>query len=229
MKNLLASLFLLTLAVPALKADTPAQRLKKAADVVSAIMKAPDQSVPKGILDKAVCVAVVPSYKKAAFGIGGSFGKGAMVCRRGGNGPWAAPSMFTMAAPSIGFQIGGSATDLVLVVMNRTGAQKLVQSHAKLGADASAAAGPVGRTSEAATDLQLHAEILTYSRARGLFAGISLSGAVIKVDNDGNKELYGRKVTAQDILFKNEVGVPAAARPLDAVLSKYSPHGGEKF
>lgn len=229
MKHFLAGVILLALAVPAVQADTPAERLKKSADVVTAIMRAPDQGVPQGILHKAVCVAVIPSYKKGAFGIGFSVGKGEMVCRRGGTGAWGPPSMFTMAAPSIGFQIGGSATDLVLVVMNPSGAKKLIQSHTKLGADASVAGGPVGRTSEAATDAQLHAEILTYSRSRGLFAGVSLSGAVIKVDNSGNKELYGREVTAQDILFKNEVGVPASAGPLDAALSKYSPHGGEKF
>jgi SH3 domain-containing YSC84-like protein 1 len=229
MRHLFAGIILFAFAASAVASDTPAERLKKAADIVEQVMHTPEQGIPQDLLDKAVCVAVVPGYKKAAFGIGGSFGKGALVCRGGGTGPWGAPSMFTLGGPSIGFQIGGSSSDLVLVVMNGTGAQKLLKSKVKLGADASVAGGPVGRTSEASTDALMNAEILTYSRSRGAFAGLSLGGAVIKVDNDANQELYGRKLTAQDILFKNEVGVPAAARSLDAELTKYSPHGGQKF
>lgn len=206
------------------------QRLKRSAEIISEIMKTPEQGIPRDLLDKAVCVAVIPSYKKAAFGFGGSAGKGALVCRRDGNGPWGGPSMFTMGGGSIGFQIGVSATDIVMVVMNAKGAKKLMESKSQLGADASVAGGPVGRTSSAATDLQLHAEILTYSRSRGLFAGISLKGAVLKQDGAANERLYGgRKFTAQEICLEGKVGIPAAARELDAVLTKYSPHGGEKL
>jgi SH3 domain-containing YSC84-like protein 1 len=203
-------------------------RLQKASEVFSEIMKTPDGGVPKGVLEKAVCLVIIPSYKKAAFGIGGSAGKGAVVCRRGGNGPWGAPAMYELGGPSIGFQIGGSSSDIILAVMNASGAKKLLQSKVKLGADASAAIGPVGRTSEASTDAQLHAEMLTYSRSRGAFAGLSLDGAVLKQDGDANERLYGKKMDARDILFKGGVGVPAAARELDATLTHYSPHGGER-
>ncbi len=229
MKYFLAGLILFGVVTAAVAADTPAERLKKSAEIINQVMGTPEKGIPSDLLNKAVCVAVVPGYKKAAFGIGGSFGKGELVCRRGGTGSWGAPSMFTLGGPSIGFQIGGSSSDLVLVVMNPSGARKLLQSKVKLGAQASVAGGPVGRTSEASTDAELHAEILTYSRSRGAFAGLSLDGAVVKVDNDANKDLYGRKLTAQEILFKNAVGVPAAARALDGALTKYSPHGGQKF
>jgi lipid-binding SYLF domain-containing protein len=205
------------------------ERLENAAEVINEIMKTPEQGIPHDLLNKAVCVGVIPSQKKFALGLGGSFGRGALVCRRGGNGAWGAPSMFTVGGASAGFQIGGQATDYVLLVMNGKGAEKLLQSKAKLGADASVAGGPVGRTAEGATDLQLHAEILTYSRSRGAFAGVSLSGQVLKQDNDANQRLYGRELKAQEILFKGAVPVPAAAKPLDAALTKYSPHGGEKF
>ena len=147
----------------------------------------------------------------------------------GGTGAWAAPSMFTVGGTNFGFQLGGQATDFVLVVMNAKGAQKLLQSRAKLGADASVAGGPVGRTAEGATDVQLQAEILTYSRSRGLFAGLSLEGQIVKQDNDANERLYGRKVDPKDILFRGTVPAPAAARALDATMTKYSPHGGEKI
>ena len=206
------------------------QRLHRAAEVVNEIMGTPDQGIPRDLLNKAVCVAIIPSYKKAAFGFGGSAGKGALVCRRGGNGAWSGPSMFTMGGGSIGFQIGVSATDIVMVIMNAKGAEKLMQSKSELGADASVAGGPVGRTSSAATDLQMHAEILSYARSRGLFAGISLKGSVLKQDGDANMRLYnGRKFTPQEICLEGKGGVPAAARPLDAALAKYSPHGGEKL
>jgi lipid-binding SYLF domain-containing protein len=231
MKYLATVLILVTLCSTAFAAEAEheADRLKKAAEVITEVMGTPEKGIPSDLLNKAVCVAVIPSYKKAAFGVGGAAGKGALVCRHGGTGSWWAPSMFTTGGPSIGFQIGGSATDLVLVVMNQKGAKKLLQSKAKLGADLSVAGGPVGRTSEAATDLQLHAEILTYSRSRGAFAGVSLEGSVLKQDADGNERLYGRKVDPKDILFKGAVSPPAAAKPLDAALDKYSPHGGEKF
>jgi lipid-binding SYLF domain-containing protein len=206
-----------------------AERLQRAAEVINEVMQTPEKGIPRDLLNKAVCVGVIPSQKKVALGIGGSFGRGALVCRRGGNGPWGAPSMFTVGGANIGFQLGGQATDFVLVVMNAKGAEKLLQSKTKLGADASVAGGPVGRTAEGATDLQLQAEILTYSRSRGLFAGLSLEGQVVKQDHDANQRLYGRKVEPKDILFRGAVAVPAAARALAAALTKYSPRGGEKM
>jgi SH3 domain-containing YSC84-like protein 1 len=204
------------------------ERLQKSADIINAIMKTPEKGIPTDLLNKAVCVAVVPSYKKAAFGIGGSMGKGALVCRRGGNGAWAAPWMFEMGGPSIGFQIGGQSTDFVLLVMDPEGAQKFVTGHTKLGADASVAGGPVGRTAGASTGVLLQTEILTYSRSRGAFAGLSLEGQVIKNDGGANKDLYGSDKSAKEILFGG-IGTPSAAGPLDSALSKYSPRGGQRF
>jgi lipid-binding SYLF domain-containing protein len=231
MKHLLLALAALTVCGSGLGADKSreAQRLEKSAEVIKEVMGTPEKGIPHDLLNKAVCVGIIPSEKKLALGVGGTFGRGCIVCRRGGDGPWAAPSMFTIGGANIGFQIGGQATDFVLVVMNAKGAQKLLQSRSKLGADASVAGGPVGRTAEGATDLQLHAEILTYSRSRGLFAGLSLEGQVIKQDHDANTRLYGRKVDPKDILFKGTVSPPAAAGPLDSALGKYSPRGGEKF
>jgi SH3 domain-containing YSC84-like protein 1 len=205
-----------------------ARRLSKSAEILDQIMKTPEQGIPRDLLNKAVCVAVVPSYKKLALGIGGSAGKGSLVCRRGGNGSWGAPWMFEMGGPSIGFQIGGQATDFVLLVMNPEGAEKFVAGKTKLGADASVAGGPVGRTAEASTGVLLQTEILTYSRSRGAFAGLSLEGQVIKNDGGANQDIYGRKITAKEILFGN-TGSPAAARSLDAALAKYSPRGGQRF
>jgi lipid-binding SYLF domain-containing protein len=205
------------------------ERLARAAEVINEVMGTPEKGIPRDLLKKAVCVGVIPSEKKLALGLGGSFGRGALICRQGGSGAWGAPSMFTVGGANFGFQLGGQATDFVLVVMNAKGAEKLLQSRAKLGADASAAAGPVGRTAEGATDVQLEAEILTYSRARGLFAGLSLEGQIVKQDNDANQRLYGRKVDPKDILFRGTVPAPAAAHALDGALTKYSPHGGEKI
>lgn len=229
MRYLLVWLVAISICSAAFAANPEDQRLQRAAEVVDEIMRTPDKGIPHDLLNKAVCVAIIPSYKKAAFGFGGSAGKGALVCRRNGDGPWSGPSMFTMAGGSFGFQIGVSATDIVMLVMNARGAEKLMESKTELGADASVAGGPVGRTSSAATDLQMHAEILTYSRSRGLFAGISLKGAGIRQDGDANRRLYGRKLTPQEICLKGVGGVPAAAKPLDAVLTKDSPHGGQKL
>jgi SH3 domain-containing YSC84-like protein 1 len=213
----------------AAKESREADRLEKAAQVINEIMGTPEKGIPRDLLNKAVCVGIIPSELKGAFGIGGSFGRGAIICRRGGDGPWGAPSMFTIGGINIGFQIGGQATDFVLVVMNARGAQKLLQSRCKLGADASVAGGPVGRTAEGATDLQLHAEILTYSRSRGLFAGVSLEGQVVKQDHDANTRLYGRKMDPKELIFSSGVPAPAPAHPLIAALTKYSPRGGEKL
>jgi lipid-binding SYLF domain-containing protein len=210
-------------------ADKEAGRLENAAEVMTEIMHTPEKGIPHDLMDKSVCVGVIPSEKKLAFGIGGAYGRGALVCRHDGNGAWGAPSMFTVGGASFGFQIGGQATDFVLLVMNARGAEKLLHDSTKLGADASAAAGPVGRTAEGATDLQLHAEILTYSRSRGAFAGVSLDGQMFKQDRESNEKLYGRIVPPEDILFKGVVPPPVAAQPLDTALTQFSPHGGEPF
>jgi lipid-binding SYLF domain-containing protein len=229
MRYLATALILVFACGTALSADNKTtERLQKSGEVINEDMKTPEQGIPSDLLKKAVCVAVVPSYKKVALGIGGSGGKGALVCRRGGNGAWGAPWMFQMGGPSIGLQIGGQSTDFVLLVMNPEGARKFVSGHSKLGADASAAAGPVGRASGASTGVLMQTEILTYSRSRGAFAGLSLEGQVIKDDGGANEDIYGRKLDAKDILFGN-TGVPAAAAPLDSALSKHSPRGGQPF
>jgi SH3 domain-containing YSC84-like protein 1 len=231
MKQTIALLFVLALCgtAPAVEETKEAKQLQKATNVLNEIMSAPDKGIPQDLLNKAVCVGIVPSEISGAFVVGGEYGRGVLVCRKNGNGSWGAPSLFTLGGASVGFQIGGKATDVVLIVMNAAGAKKLVQDSVKLGADASAAGGPVGRTAEGATDVQLHAEILSYSRTRGLFAGVSLEGAVLKQDTDDNERLYGRKVDAKDILIKGTVSAPAAARPLQQALAKYSQHGGAPF
>ncbi len=230
MRKLLVILLLLASSgwVPAKESDQVKQ-LAKANEVLTEIMQTPDKSIPRDLLDKAVCVGIVPAQIKFAFGIGGSYGRGVLVCRRHGNGPWGAPSLFTMGGGSFGFQIGGKATDIVFIVMNPGGARKLLQSKVTLGADASVAGGPVGRSASAETDAQLHAQILSYSRSRGLFGGVALNGAVLKQDSNDNEKLYGRKVSPGDILINGKVSVPAAGRPLDRTLTKYSPHGGAAF
>lgn len=205
------------------------ERLNHCAIVIEEIMGAPDKSLPEDLLDRAVCVGVVPAEKTFAFVVGGSYGRGALVCRHGGTGSWGPPSMFFLGGGSFGFQIGGESTDVVFIVMNGDGAHKLVQDSVKLGADASVAGGPVGRDSSGATDLQMHAEILSYSRARGLFAGVSLNGAVLKQDKESNLRLYGRKISAREVLFTSSVRSPAQAHRLDQALTHHSPHGGEPF
>jgi len=220
-------LLFMTFSIP-LFANSETQ-LQKAANVLNEIMQTPDQGIPHDLLTKAVCVGVIPSEFKGAFIVGGSYGRGVLVCRKGGNGEWGAPSLFTLGGASVGFQIGGKATDVVFLVMNPSGVKKLVADSVKLGADLSVAGGPVGRSAEAATDAELHAEILSYSRSRGLFAGVSLQGAVLKQDWDDNQQLYGRRVSAKEILVDGAVPAPAAARPLDRTLVKYSPRGGQRF
>lgn len=206
-----------------------AQRLEDATYVINEIMQSPDNGIPSDLLDRAVCVGIVPGEKKGAFIVGGSYGRGALVCREKGTGHWGAPSMFTLYGGSYGLQIGGQSTDVVFIVMNAGGVRKLLQSGVKIGADVSAAAGPVGRTAAAATDIQLHAEILTYSRSRGLFAGVSLAGSVLRQDEDANEKLYGHAVTAKDVLIRGTEQPPAPAKPLDDILTKYSPRGGASF
>jgi lipid-binding SYLF domain-containing protein len=203
-------------------------QFEKATNVLNEIMGTPDRGIPHDLLDKAVCVGIVPSELKGAFVFGGTYGRGVLVCRRHGDGLWGAPSKFTMGGGSFGFQIGGEATDVVFLVMNNAGARKFVQDDVKLGVDASVTAGPVGRTAEAATDAQLHAEILSYSRTRGLFAGVSLAGAVVKQDRGQNRRLYGRDISAKKILF-DSVRVPPQAEALHAALERYSPRGGRPY
>jgi lipid-binding SYLF domain-containing protein len=206
-----------------------ADRLQSAAVVMYEIMNTPDSSIPKDLLDRAVCVGIVPGQKKLAFIFGASYGRGVLVCRRGGDGPWGAPSMIAVRAASYGFQLGGSETDLVFVVMNPNGMRKLLKSRTELGADASAAAGPLGRTAAASTDLMVTAEILTYSRSRGLFAGVSLKGAVITQDGEANARLYGHIVDPKELLVEGKGDIPPEAKSLVTELEKYSPRGGEAF
>jgi len=231
MRYLMVATLMLTLPVEFLQAKEAkiANRLENAAVVMYEIMQTPENAIPRDLLDKAVCVGIVPGEKKAAFVLGGNYGRGALVCRRGGNGPWGAPSMIAVHGGSFGFQWGGTETDVVFVVMNAGGIRRLLKSKGELGADVSAAAGPVGRTASASTDLMMTAEILTYSRSRGLFAGISLKGAAITQDGEANARLYGHVVEPKEILIEGKGDVPPEAKSLLAELEKYSPHGGEAF
>jgi SH3 domain-containing YSC84-like protein 1 len=216
--------FLICLFASTAFAAAEAERVKQAGDVMKEILNIPDD-IPQDLLDKAECVVILPSVKKGAFGVGGSYGRGVMVCRSGQHysGPWGAPALFALEGVSIGFQLGGQATDFVLLVMNPKGARSLLSSKVKLGADASAAAGPKGRTAEGATDIVMNAEILSYSRNKGLFAGISLEGSTLRSDGNANEKLYGKKVSAKEIVVERKVGVPAPARPLVALLNTKSP------
>jgi len=201
-----------------------ADRLENCGTVIKEIMDIPED-IPQDLVDKTECIIVYPSVLKAAFIVGGSYGRGAMTCRTGEHytGPWSAPSMMALEGGSVGFQIGGQATDFVLLVMNPRGAHSILSSKVKLGADASAAAGPKGRTANASTDATLRAEILSYSRNRGLFAGISLEGSTVRPDNDGNERVYGKKVEAESIVFKGAVAVPPPAQKMIAYLNQKSP------
>jgi lipid-binding SYLF domain-containing protein len=225
MKKFVPFLLTLTLMVLPLQAgDKVGDRLDNCGMVIQEIMEIPD-NIPQDLIDKADCVIVYPSVIKAAFIFGGSYGRGAMVCRSGENfnGPWSAPTMMALEGGSFGFQIGGQATDFVLLVMNERGAKAILSSKVKLGADASAAAGPKGRNAEASTDVTMRAEILSYSRARGLFAGVSLAGSSVRPDNSANTDLYHKRVSAQDIVFKGAVSVPPSAQKMVAYLNKKSP------
>jgi lipid-binding SYLF domain-containing protein len=199
-------------------------RLRDSGRVLKEILDVPD-SIPQELLDKADCVVVFPSVLKAAFIVGGSYGRGAMSCRQGQDfrGPWGAPTMMALEGGSFGFQIGGQATDFVLLVMNESGASGILASKVKLGADASIAAGPIGRDASADTDATLRAQILSYSRARGLFAGVSLEGSTIRPDNGDNRRVYGEKVSARDIVLSKAVAVPSAAEPLISTLDAKTP------
>jgi len=228
MKKFIASfLVVLFSAVAALAAENDVReedRVKDAGVVLKEILNIPD-NIPQDLLDKAECVIILPSVKKGAFGIGGSYGRGIMVCRGGEHykGTWGAPALYALEGVSIGFQLGGQATDFVLLVMNPKGAESLLYSKVKLGADASAAAGPKGRTAEGATDIVMEAEILSYSRNKGLFAGISLEGSTLRSDGSANEKLYGRKLSAKEIIRENKVGIPPSAHELISLLDTKSP------
>lgn len=231
MKNLrlrvcccLISILLVAAPLSVAKDSDDEQRLTKAADVLGEIINIPD-NIPPDLIDKAECVIVLPSVKKFAIGIGGNYGKGAMVCRSGAkfDGPWGAPAAMRLEGASIGFQLGGSATDFVLLIMNPKGAESLLSSKVKLGADASAAAGPKGRDASAATDAQMTAEVLSYSRAKGLFAGVSLEGSTLRQDNDANKNIYGHDITAKEIVLEGKAKSTPGGQAIDDILSKKSP------
>lgn len=210
--------------MPAFAQKDENNRIENAGKVMVEILNVPDD-IPADLLDKAECVIVLPSVMKAAFIVGGSYGRGVMTCRSGPNfnGRWSAPAMMALEGASIGFQIGGQATDFILLVMNKRGADSILTSQVKLGADVSAAAGPKGRSATASTDVTMRAEILSYSRARGLFAGISLAGSTLRSDNDGNKRLYGKGVSGKDIVINSAIRPPASAKLLLATLNKKSP------
>jgi SH3 domain-containing YSC84-like protein 1 len=227
MKKYLVAATCLTLvagAVYAQKLNNEQKRLEECGVVMQEVLNVPD-NLPQELLEKAECVIVIPSVKKLAFGVGASYGRGAMVCRTGEKfrGPWGAPAMYALEGGSVGFQIGGEATDLILLVMNDRGMESILSSKVKLGADASVAAGPKGRDASADTDAWMRAEILSYSRSRGLFAGISLEGSSLRPDDDASADVYGHPIKAKDIVRGNKTGVPATGRHLVNVLQKSTP------
>jgi lipid-binding SYLF domain-containing protein len=218
------ALVMASLPLAAAEDTKEADRLENCGTVLKEILDIPDD-IPQDLLDKSECVVIYPSVLKAAFVIGGSYGRGAMTCRTGEHytGPWSAPTMMALEGGSVGFQIGGQATDFVLLVMNGRGAHSILSNKVKLGADASVAAGPKGRTASADTDVSLRAEVLSYSRSRGLFAGISLEGSTIRPDRDANERVYGKKLEAESIVFKGAVPVPPPAQKLVRTLNQKSP------
>jgi SH3 domain-containing YSC84-like protein 1 len=211
-------------AVFAKKLNNEQKRLEECGVVMQEVLNVPD-NIPQELLEKAECVIVIPSVKKLAFGVGASYGRGAMVCRQGEKfrGPWGAPAMYALEGGSFGFQIGGQATDLILLVMNDRGMESILSSKVKLGADASAAAGPKGRDASADTDAWLRAEILSYSRSRGLFAGISLEGSTLRPDDDASADVYGHPIKAKDIVRGKKMIVPSTGRRLVNALQKSAP------
>jgi len=201
-------------------ADSPQERLTDATQVFTEIMATPDKGIPQDLLEKSHCVVIVPGMKQAALGIGGKFGRGYATCRREAGG-WGAPAAIRVEGGSLGFQIGASSTDVIMLVMNESGMRRLMQDKVTLGAEATVAAGPVGRSTAANTDAQMSAEILSYSRSKGLFAGIALQGATLRPDQDVNRELYGSKLASKDILMTGR-GIPDGAKPLVSALNRYS-------
>jgi SH3 domain-containing YSC84-like protein 1 len=224
-KTAIITTLLLTISGGLLFADKATdERLANAAKAFEEIMSAPDKGIPGSVLDKAECVIVVPGMKKGGFVVGGSFGRGAISCRGAGKAGWRAPAMVELGGGSVGFQIGAEATDVVMLVMNRDGIESLLKSKFTLGGEASVAGGPVGRSSAAETDAAMKAKILSYSRSRGVFAGVSLEGTTLHQDEDANKAVYGKPLGSAEIL-NGKVTTPAAAKPLIGVLTKYSPKG----
>jgi SH3 domain-containing YSC84-like protein 1 len=225
MKRLSTLFLIFALLLPAVADNEKEEdRVKESGEVLKEILNIPDD-LPQDLLDKAECIIVLPSVKKGAFGIGGSYGRGVMVCRGGAHytGLWGPPALYALEGLSIGFQLGGQATDFVLLIMNPSGAKSLLSSKVKLGADASAAAGPKGRTAEGATDVVMKAEVLSYSRNKGLFAGVSLEGSTLRSDGSANEKLYGQKLTAKDIIRGGKVKVPESAKDLVALLNHKTP------
>jgi SH3 domain-containing YSC84-like protein 1 len=226
MKRLGILTIAMLVALPAFAAEPTKEqkRLEASGQVLKEILDIPD-GIPKDLLSKAECVIVIPSVLKLAIGIGGDFGRGAITCRTGQHfsGPWSAPALIALEGGNIGFQLGGQATDFVLLVMNPRGANSILSSKVKLGADAAAAAGPKGRDAAADTDIVMKAEVLSYSRSRGLFAGISLEGSTLRSDGSANKKLYGRELTAREIVREHKVGIPPSGRELISLLEKESP------
>jgi lipid-binding SYLF domain-containing protein len=225
MKKCLTAILCLCFAFPALAETKEGERLTSAYDVMRAVLDMPDKGIPHDLLNKAECVVVFPSVKKGAFVVGASYGRGVMTCRSGAQfrGPWSAPAFFALEGGSFGLQIGGQATDFVLLIMNEQGAKSVMTSKVKLGGDASVAAGPVGRATSAETDVVMKAEILSWSRNRGIFAGVSLEGSTLRSDDDANKNLYGKDLNAKQIILQGEVKTPPAGKPLIGLLDKASP------
>jgi SH3 domain-containing YSC84-like protein 1 len=228
-RSIMTVVVCLVLASTGVAANKEEDRLQDAGLVIEEIL-AIDDNIPQDLLDKAECVIVIPSMVKVALGIGGSYGRGAMVCRTGPafDGPWSAPAMYALDGGSFGFQLGGQATDLVLLVMNERGVKALLNSQVKLGGSASAAAGPKGRDVSASTDATLRAEILSYSRSRGLFAGVSLEGASLRPDDDASTQVYGRRMTALTIVTGTDISVPAAGRRFVDALEKNAPRNASE-
>ncbi len=225
MRRFLLGVLAVAVAVPVTAQQKEADRLKESAQVLKEIIGMPDKGIPTDLLNKAECVVVYPSVKKAAFIVGANYGRGVITCRSGADfrGPWSAPAMFALEGASFGLQIGGEATDFVLLVMNEKGANSVMSSKVKLGADASAAAGPVGRSTSAETDAAMKAEILSWSRARGVFGGVSLEGSTMRSDDGANKSLYGKELSAKDIVREGKVQPTPDGKPLLDVLNHASP------
>ena len=225
MKRMLLLAVVMALAgLPTFAQKDENNRIKNAGKVMVEILNVPDD-IPADLLDKAECVIVLPSVMKAAFIVGGSYGRGVMSCRSGPDfsGHWSAPAMMALEGASVGFQIGGQATDFVLLVMNKRGADSILTSQVKLGGDVAAAAGPKGRDAAAATDVTMRAEVLSYSRSRGLFAGVSLEGSTLRPDGDGNERVYGKGISAKEIVINSAIHAPASAKLLVSTLNKKSP------
>ncbi len=224
MKKIVLLMVVLLAALTAFALNDESKRIENAGTVMTEILNVPDD-IPQDLLDKAECVIILPSVKKFAIGFGGSYGRGVMTCRRGKDftGPWGAPSMMALEGGSFGLQLGGQATDFVLLVMNPRGADSILSSKVKLGGDMSAAAGPKGRDAAAATDVTMRAEVLSYSRAKGLFAGISLEGSTLRPDGEANEKLYGKQINAKDIVINGTVKPPASAAGLLKTLDTKSP------